>query len=137
MQKLIMNTPALYGDHHVIEARRILISLPGVIDVYASSSFYIVEVAYDEKAVTPEAIKSALNAVGYLDDLHVLSEPGHPVTQEEGKHFVFRKTAIYEQNPKTVCFTQSVSQQGRPLWNCPGMGLIQTDMEPKELSVSE
>jgi hypothetical protein len=137
MQKLKMNTPALYGDHHVIEARRILIALPGVIDVYASSAFYIVEVAYDEKAITPEAIKSALNAVGYLDDLPMLSEPGRPVTQAEGNNFVFRKTAIYEQNPKTVCFTQSVSPQGRPLWNCPGMGLIQTSMEPKVPSASE
>ena len=30
MQKVTYETPALYGDHHVLEVRRILLELPGV-----------------------------------------------------------------------------------------------------------
>ena len=37
----------MYGDHHVVEVRRLLLEMPGVTDVYASSSFQVVEVAFD------------------------------------------------------------------------------------------
>jgi hypothetical protein len=39
MNTLTLELPAIYGDHHVLEVRRILFELPGIEDVYASSNF--------------------------------------------------------------------------------------------------
>ena len=44
MKKISLDLPTLFGDHHVTEVRRLLLELPGVAEVYASSSFQIVEV---------------------------------------------------------------------------------------------
>jgi hypothetical protein len=52
MQKSTFDTPALFGDHHVTEVRRILLETPGVKDVYASSAFNVVQVEFDEKKIT-------------------------------------------------------------------------------------
>ena len=41
MKTLSLELPAMYGDHHVIEVRRILLEIDGVKDVYASSSFQV------------------------------------------------------------------------------------------------
>ena len=50
--------PSMYGDHHVTEVRNLLMALPGVTDVYASSSFRIVEVQFDESALSPNEIEA-------------------------------------------------------------------------------
>ena len=47
MEKTHITVPAMYGDHHVLEVRRILLALPGVAEVNASSCFQVVEVSYD------------------------------------------------------------------------------------------
>ena len=39
MEVFNIDLPAMYGDHHVVEVRRILMDIPGVEDVYASSGF--------------------------------------------------------------------------------------------------
>ena len=44
MEEVQIHVPAMYGDHHVLEVRRILLELPGVLDVYASSCFQTVQV---------------------------------------------------------------------------------------------
>ena len=45
METKSFEAPALYGDHHVSEVRRILLELTGVNEVYVSSSaFQIIEV---------------------------------------------------------------------------------------------
>ena len=35
MEVLTLELPAMYGDHHVVEVRRILLEIPGVDNVYA------------------------------------------------------------------------------------------------------
>ena len=72
-------TPALYGDHHVVEVRRILMELPGVKEVYASSGFQTVEVTYDSKKVKAEQIKAKLEESGYLGEIPILAETGEAV----------------------------------------------------------
>ena len=49
MASFSLELPSMYGDHHVIEVRRILLDLDGVTDVYASSGFRVVEVEYNSK----------------------------------------------------------------------------------------
>jgi hypothetical protein len=120
MQKSTFNTPALFGDHHVTEVRRMLFSSPGVQDVYASSAFQIVQVEFDESVVTHEDLLRILENAGYLGQIPMMTETGEA---EEGKS-VFRNTASYATVKKTVSFAQKAPYTGRPLWNCPGMGII-------------
>lgn len=122
-EKYSLELPALYGDHHVVEVRRILFELPGVTDVYASSAFRMVEVTYEPGKTNPEAIVSCLDAAGYLGDLEVPVETGATADAGTGKAF-FRHSAVYEQTRNAISFSQVVSYLGRPLWTCPGMGVI-------------
>jgi copper chaperone CopZ len=113
----------MYGDHHVTAVRRLLLALPGVRGVYASSSFRIVEVQYDEKQLSPEVIEATLAEAGYMGELPMPAETGVAATQNGGQTF-FRHTAAYEQTGKSVGFGQKIAYEGRPLWPCPGMGVI-------------
>jgi copper chaperone CopZ len=124
MQTKTFEVPTLYGDHHVIEIRRILMETPGVIDVYASSSFQVVEVSYDETKVNDLEIAVKLDNAGYLGEWTIPVEIGATVHTEEtassAKPF-FRHTEVYETSRQVVGFSQNVSYSGRPLWPCPGM----------------
>jgi copper chaperone CopZ len=113
----------MYGDHHVIEVRRILLAVPGVEDVYASSAFHTAEVTYDPDAVTPEALRAALAENGYADDLVLPTEVAVSSTAENGPARYFRHTAAFRQ-AGVVSFTQTTTYAGRPLWPCPGMGAL-------------
>jgi copper chaperone CopZ len=121
MQTLSLNLPSLYGDHHVIEIRRILLAIPGIDTVYASSCFQVVEVTYDPAQVNPDTIKARLEEAGYLEDLPVPSEAG-----EIGQTPYFRHTAAYQQTGESVSFAQQVYAAGSALWPCPGLGVIKT-----------
>jgi copper chaperone CopZ len=122
MQKSTFNTPALFGDHHVTEVRRMLFALPGVKEIYASSAFQVVQVEFDENQITHEALLRTLDEAGYLGQIPMMVETGEAA--EAGS--VFRHTATYETVKKTVSFAQKAPYSGRPLWNCPGMGVIKS-----------
>lgn len=126
MQKTLFTVPTMYGDHHVLEVRRILLEMRGVEEVNASSCFHTVEVSYDLAKVSAEEIRTRLKEAGYLEELPIPVETGKAVTQEakrNGKGF-FRHTTAFEQTKKVVGFAQTVNFSGRPLWPCPGVGVI-------------
>jgi len=125
MQKSTFDTPALFGDHHVTEVRRILLACPGVTQVYASSAFHVVQVDFDEKKINHDDLMRKLEEAGYLGNLSVLAETGVAAERSENDG-AFRHTATYETVKKTVSFQQKVPYSGRPLWNCPGMGVVKT-----------
>jgi copper chaperone CopZ len=129
MEKLTVTLPAMYGDHHVIEVRNLLLAMPGVKSVYASSAFQVVEVAYDPAQQTTDTLQSVLEDAGYTGPLTVSAESGDPTYQRDHKARFFRHTAAYAQTGHTVGFVQHVSYSGRPLWPCPGMGTVQLMME--------
>ena len=132
MQKVTYETPTLFGDHHVTEVRRILLALPGVVDVYASSAFQIVEVTYDPEKINDLEIALKLDAAGYLGEWTVPIETGEAAYHAaSGTPVYFRHTAAYEQTRLAVSFAQNVSYTGRPLWPCPGMGILSKPMEEK------
>jgi copper chaperone CopZ len=116
----------MYADHHVVEVRRVLLELPGVEDVYASSGFQEVEVTFDPAKLTPDTIHSRLKEAGYQGELPTPVEAGAATYLEKGDRSFFRHTTVYENVRQTVSFAQNVSYHGRPLWPCPGMGPIQT-----------
>ncbi len=124
METLTLNLPAMYGDHHVIEVRNILLALPGIEEVYASSCFHVVQVKYDPAHIDPNAISARLEEAGYLQDLEVPVETGDIAYSQDGKQKFFRHTAAYQQTRQVVSFAQRVSYSGRPLWPCPGMGAL-------------
>jgi copper chaperone CopZ len=123
MKVFSLELPAMYGDHHVVEVRRILYELPGVKNVYASSAFRMVEVEFDDETVTAETIQEALGAAGYLGELPMPAEVGAGATNGQQRAF-FRHTAVTTGNSRSVSFAQRVPYQGRPLWPCPGIGAL-------------
>ena len=124
MEIKTFETPALYGDHHVSEVRRILLELTGVSEVYASSAFQIIEVKYDPVKIKVEQISACLEEAGYLGEIPMLVETGIAV-QKVGNDAFFRHTASYETVKTTVSFAQRVDHDNaRPLWPCPGMGAV-------------
>jgi copper chaperone CopZ len=129
-KKVEFDTPALYGDHHVVEVRRLLLEIPGVEDVYASSAFHIVEVLFDPDKVGEDTISSKLVEAGYLSELPIPVESGvaSHLLPDRSKSF-YRHTEVFETSRQVVSFAQNVSYTGKPLWNCPGMGVIKNEME--------
>jgi copper chaperone CopZ len=124
--------PSLYADHHVAEVRRILLALPGVSDVYASSAFQVVDVTYDDKKINDLEIAVKLDEAGYLGEWTVPAETGASGQPTDGSARFYRHSAVYETTKKTVAFTQNVNYQGRPLWHCPGMGTVRNPQEETE-----
>ena len=131
MSKIItINTPALYGDHHVTEVHRLLGELPGIEQVYASSAFHAVEVTYDPDKVEEAAIKGKLDETGYTGELSVAMEADAATYLEADRsQSFFRHTEVFETTREVVSFSQNVSYSGRPLWHCPGFGVITNTME--------
>ena len=132
MKTITIDLPALYADHHVTEVRRLLLELPGVDEVYASSCFRVAEVTFDEKKIKEIAIKEKLEGAGYLGEIPVAQEdPGADPQNGDSRPF-FRKSAFYPQTQKTISFAQNIGFEGRPLWPCPGIGPLQkVDKEEK------
>jgi hypothetical protein len=127
METFTLELPAMYGDHHVTEVRRILLEMPGVQDVYASSCFQVVSVTYEPGKTTTEAITARLGEAGYLGDLTLPGETAQPASAPANR--ATRHTASYQQTGRVVGFAQSVPYTGRPLWPCPGIGPVK---EPEE-----
>lgn len=124
MQTKTFETPALYGDHHVSEVRHVLLEITGVEEVYASSSFQVVQVTFDPEKVSEPELEKVLDENGYLGELTFPVETGASPFDGNGDSTYFRHTTAYNQTRKTVSFAQNVSYLGRPLWPCPGMGVI-------------
>ena len=130
METLTLELPSMYGDHHVLEVRRLLLELAGVEDVYASSSFQVAEVSYDPAKVTLETIRARLEEAGYLGPLPVPVEAGAAAYLEKRDRSFFRQATLYENTRQVVSFAQNVGYSGRPLWPCPGMGSLK--IKPSE-----
>ena len=127
METKSFEAPALYGDHHVLEVKKILSELPGVQEVYAGSGFRTIEVTFDPKKTKEEDIRTCLEESGYLGDIPILAETGVAAYGKEDGNSFFRQTAVYETVKQTVSFAQKVQYQGRPLWPCPGIGVVKMD----------
>ncbi len=129
MEEVQVIVPAMYADHHVLEVRRILLDIPGVVDVFASSCYHSVKVTFDPERTGKKAITAALDAAGYLQPLQIPVESGVPAYGNTRGDLYFRHTAAHEQTRHVVQFTQRVTYSGRPLWPCPGMGVITRDKD--------
>ncbi len=93
MEKVIIDVPSMYADHHVLVVRELLTGLDGVADVYASSAFKQVMVQYDPAAVRPEAIGAILEEAGYTQEMTV--DLQGKTAEEAWKNGPFRMTKTY------------------------------------------
>jgi hypothetical protein len=137
METLTLHVPIMYGDHHVSEVRRILLEIPGVENVYASSCFQLVEVIYDSAQIDGSAITFRLDKAGYLGDLAAPLETGDAVAAPDKSAAYFRHTIAYQQTGRVIGFAQDVSHTGRALWPCPGMEAGMESMKNQEGSDGE
>ena len=126
MERLTLTLPAMYGDHHVTEVRRILGALPGVTEVYASAARQRVDVEYDAGQFDPSAIEGALRARGYA-------------TRADGQApmLVSARTKTlteYAVGPGGIeQFVERVPAWGAPLGACPGFEIRQPgDVHPAD-----
>ncbi|GAB4453499.1 MAG: hypothetical protein Kow0031_35730 [Anaerolineae bacterium] len=137
MTKTVIDVPAMYGDHHVLEVRRILLSLPGVQAVHASSAFKAVEIEFDPAQIELEALSAPLAEAGYLEPLPLPTESDLAVTllSDDDRAAAFRHTTAFEQAKDVVSFAHAVPQSAqRALWPCPGVGVLQINGQPKEMN---
>ena len=123
METVTIDVPTMYADHHVSEVRRLLLALPGVEDVYASSAYHVVRARVNEAQVTETTVRDVLSAAGYLGELQIVTEDWKSGTPKETEDNPFRHTSATEQM-KGVAFGQTVEFTGKPLWPCPGMGPV-------------
>ena len=121
MSVTTIDLPAMYGDHHVTEVRRLLLGLDGVEEVYASSGFRAAEITYNSKKVKKSDITAKLEEAGYLGELPIPEETDVPANEANGKGSFFRHTVAYAQTSHVVSFGQKIGHGGRALWPCPGM----------------
>ncbi|MCJ7512943.1 MAG: heavy-metal-associated domain-containing protein [Anaerolineales bacterium] len=115
MERLVMNIPALYGDHHTTAVRKLLEPMDGVAEILASSAAHQLVVKYYPTVVTQAEIVKALENQGYVAGA---PEPAFalPLGERSGRH-----TAILSGTGESMAFAeQSPTLQGRALWPCPG-----------------
>jgi len=122
MKTFQIELPKMFGDHHVIAVRKILLELPGIDEVYASSSFQTLQLSYDQEKLSEEEILAKLEETGYLGEMQTPQESNLPAS-ENGDKKDFRHTAAFE-NTRQVSFHRDLAFTGRALWPCPGMGVI-------------
>ena len=77
-----------------------------------------------------QEIETKLNEAGYLGEweLPVEADAATYLKADRTESY-FRHTEVFEKSQHTVSFAQNVGTSGRPLWNCPGIGVVKTDME--------
>ncbi len=83
MQKITLNLPAMYADHHVLRVRQALLGLKGVQQVVASAARKQVSIVYDELATSPDALIAALAEAGYTEN-QSLPLPEFPKRHADG-----------------------------------------------------
>ncbi len=93
MERVILEVPSMYADHHVLVVRELLTGLDGVGDVYASSAFKQVMVQYDPATILPEAISAVLDKAGYTEEMVVALQG--KTAEEAWKNGSFRMTQTY------------------------------------------
>lgn len=124
MDTLHLHIPAMYGDHHVIEVRRILFNLDGIEDVYASSYSQTLQIDFQPDKIDPDTIKQELAHHSYLDTLDIPYESGIAAYKNDSNASFFRHTVAYQHLQNTVGFAQDIDHGGRAIYPCPGFNHV-------------
>ena len=120
MERLVLELPALYADHHTLAVRRILQGLPGITDLYVSSAFHQISLRYDPERVTRAEIVQALEKHGYRPEGSPLAFSGQLRSHKQ------RLTAAVAGVGNTVAFLEPEPPAQQP----PRMPMPDLDLPP-------
>lgn len=127
MESLQIELPAMFGDHHVLAVRQILLGMDGVADLWASAAWRTVQVEYDPDKISPDQIEARLEEEGYTQPVET------PVLRSDDER-ARRFTKSMIQAGKQVSFAQQVPFAGtRPLYPCPGLKPWREEVDEEEL----
>ena len=129
MKQAKFDIPVLFGDHHVLEIKKIFSEVEGVSDIYISSAYNFVKIEYDENVTNEEVFISFLKDSGYEDGMGFETETFGVDPAAEGHKKHFRKSVLYGQTGETQGFKQNVTKTTRKNWPSPGMGNLETGIE--------
>ncbi len=87
MEKVTIDLPSMYADHHVKAVRDVLLGVDGVGDVYASSMLRKVVVSYDPAKVDPSVLEAKLKEAGYEPGKEPEVPPPPPHTADNSPWF--------------------------------------------------
>ena len=99
MEKIILELPAMYADHHVLSVREALTASDGLEEVYASSAWKQVMLTFDPAKIKQSAIEEALANAGYPvgeGEPPVLVEFGDIKRDPKWEELDIRVTETYE-----------------------------------------
>jgi len=99
MEKIILELPAMYADHHVLTVRDALTELEGLEEIYASSAWKQVMISFDPAKIKQSAIEDALANAGYPvgeGEPPVLVEFGDNKRDPKWEELGVRVTETYE-----------------------------------------
>ena len=99
MEKVVLDVPTLWADHHVLKVRDALGAVEGVDEVYASAAWKQVLVNYDAAKTDQAAIEKALTDAGYPvgeGEVPVLALPTENRKDPQWKDADFRLTVTNE-----------------------------------------
>jgi copper chaperone CopZ len=65
MEKLVLEIPSMYADHHVLAVRAVLTNFEGIEELVASSLQKQIMISYDPAKIKPADIEKGLQAAGY------------------------------------------------------------------------
>ncbi len=97
MERAVFAVPKLYADHHVLAVRGLLLQLPGVQEVYASSALKKVAITFDPAATSAAALQAALHQAGYGPDEPLELAQVRP-SKEDGSFWYLFRPRITETN---------------------------------------
>jgi copper chaperone CopZ len=103
MKNIVLDVPAMYGDHVVLRLRQALLGVAGVSAVTASAAKRKVAVQFDETATSAEAIQETLASAGYAPDGQS-APPQFPKRHEDGApwYMVLERTTVTERKDREM-----------------------------------
>jgi copper chaperone CopZ len=102
MKNIVLDVPGMYGDHHVLRVREVLLGLGGVSQVTASAGRRKVAVGFDEKVTSAEAIQEAVTSAGYAPEPALAMH--YPKRHEDGSEWyvVVDRTTVTERKDREM-----------------------------------
>jgi copper chaperone CopZ len=102
MKNVVLDVPAMYGDHHVLGVRQVLLGMDGVKEVTASGARRKVAVQFDETATSAEAIQEKLASAGYSPEAAAATH--FPKRHEDGSawYMVLDRTTVTERKDREM-----------------------------------
>ena len=65
VETIVLGIPRMYGDHHAIAVRQMLVQTPGIQDVWASAAFQRAQIKFDPDVIQSSQIILRLIDAGY------------------------------------------------------------------------